>query len=315
MHPLSQARQFRKWIAVLLGTVICSATISRAQNAPAQRLHGHIPESAKKLPPLGRENSADHLHLAIGLPLRNQDELTNLLQQLYDPASTNYHHYLTPEEFTARFGPSEADYRAVTEFAEQNGFTVTALHPNRLVLDVDASVADIERTLHLEMHTFQHPTQARTFHAPDTEPTVDLAVPILHISGLDDYSLPHPNSHLKPADLQVNATPNAGSGPGGAYRGTDFRAAYSVGPLTGVGQSVALLQFDGYFANDIANYESQAGISSVTLTNVAIDGGVSTPAMAWAKSRSISKWSCRWRRAFRESFSMKRPIRVPGWIC
>ncbi len=242
-----------------------------------QRLHGHIPEAAKKLAPLGRENSAEHLHLAIGLPLRNQDELTNLLQQLYDPASTNYHHYLTPEEFTARFGPTEADYRAVTEFAEHNGFTVTALHPNRLVLDVDASVADIERTLHLEMHTFQHPTQARTFHAPDTEPTVDLAVPILHISGLDDYSLPHPNSHLKPADLQVNATPNAGSGPGGAYRGGDFRAAYSVGPLTGVGQSVALLQFDGYFANDIANYESQAGISSVTLTNVAIDGGVSTP--------------------------------------
>src|SRR6185312_5261338 len=204
-------------------------------------------------------------------------ELTNLLQQIYDPSSTNYHHYLTPEEFTARFGPTEADYQAVVQYAQRNGFTVTATHPNRLVLDVDASVGDIERALHVQMRTFQHPTEARTFHAPDTEPTVDLAVPILHISGLDNYSLPHPNSRLKPADLESNATPKAGSGPGGAYRGTDFRDAYSVGPLTGVGQSVALLQFDGYFANDIANYESQAGISAVTLTNVAIDGGVNTP--------------------------------------
>ena len=257
--------------------MVAFTSVSRAQNPPAQQLRGHIPEAAKRLTPIGHENSADHLQLAIGLPLRNQDELTNLLQQIYDPASTNYHHYLTPEEFTARFGPTEADYQAVVQYAQRNGFTVTATHPNRLVLDVDASVGDIERALHLEMRTFQHPTEARTFHAPSAEPTVDLAVPILHISGLDNYSLPHPNSRLKPPELVANATPKAGSGPGGAYRGGDFRAAYSVGPLTGVGQSVALLQFDGYYANDIATYESQAGIPSVTLTNVAIDGGVSTP--------------------------------------
>ena len=59
--------------------------------------------------------------------------------------------------------------------------------------------------------------------------------------------------------------------------GNDFRAAYSVGPLTGAGQSVGLLQFDGYYATDIANYASQAGLPSITLTNVPIDGGVGTP--------------------------------------
>ena len=264
-------------IAVLLGTAFSVSFIARAQNPPEQRLRGHIPAAVTRLTPLGRENSAEHLKLAIGLPLRNQDDLTNLLQQLYDPASTNYHHYLTPEEFAARFGPTEADYRAVVQYAQQNGFTITATHPNRLVVDVEASVADIERTLHLEMRTYQHPTEARTFHAPSTEPTVDLAVPILHISGLDTYSLPHPNSKLKPATVEANATPKAGSGPGGSYRGSDFRTAYSVGPLTGVGQSVALLQFDGYYASDIAAYESQAGIPAITLTNVAVSGGVSTP--------------------------------------
>jgi uncharacterized repeat protein (TIGR01451 family) len=242
-----------------------------------QRLHGHIPAAISRLTPLGRENGSEHLRLAIGLPLRNEDELTNLLQQIYDPSSPNFHHYLTPEEFTARFGPTEADYQAVIRYANQNGFTVTATHPNRVVVDVEASVADVERSFHLTMRTFQHPREARTFHAPDTEPTLDLAVPILHISGLDNYSLPHPKLRPRPSELTTKATPRWGSAPGGSYQGNDFRAAYSVGSLTGAGQSVGLLQFDGYYPADIASYESQAGLPNVPLTNVAVDGGVSTP--------------------------------------
>ena len=264
----------RLWATIL---VLSCVTITRAQNPPIQRLRGHIPEAVQRLTALGREDAADRLKLAIGLPLRNQDELTNFLQQIYDPSSPNYRHYLTPEEFTARFGPTEEDYRAVIQFAQRNGLTVTTTHPNRVILDVEASVADIERTLHVEMRRYQHPREARTFHAPSAEPTLDLAVPVLHISGLDDYQIPHPNLKMKPAALQAQATPNAGSGPGGTFRGKDFRAAYSVGPLTGVGQTVALVQFDGYYPNDIATYESQAGLPAVPLTNVAIDGGVNTP--------------------------------------
>ena len=254
---------------------ISQVPVARGQST--QQLRGHIPAAVTMLAPLGRENGSEHLKLAIGLPLRNQDELRDLLREIYDPASPNYHHYLTPEELTARFGPTEEDYQALRQFAEQNGFTVTTTHPNRVVLDVDAAVTDIERALHLEMRTYQHPAEARIFHAPSAEPMIDLGIPVLHISGLDNYSIPHPNSRLKPAALEANATPKSGSGPNGAYRGNDFRAAYSVGPLTGVGQSVGLLQFDGYYANDIATYASQAGIPLATLTNVAIDGGVTTP--------------------------------------
>jgi subtilase family serine protease len=280
VYRLDQVRLARHLAVVLFWTTVLifsHAPDSRAQNPPVQRLRGHIPEAAKRLTSIGRENGSDRLKLAFGLPLRNQEELTNLLREIYDPTSPNYHHYLTPEEFTARFGPTEEDYQAVVQFAQRNGLNVTATHPNRLVLDVEASVADIERTLHVEMRRFQHPTEARTFHAPSVEPTLDLAVPILHISGLDNYQLPHPNSRLRPPLLEAQATPNAGSGPGGAFRGNDFRAAYSVGPLTGVGQTVGLLQFDSYYPADIAAYESQAGLPAVPLVNVAINGGVSTP--------------------------------------
>ncbi|MGD1019943.1 MAG: PKD domain-containing protein [Verrucomicrobiia bacterium] len=227
-----------------------------------------------KLQPVDRLPGTNRLYLAIGLPLRNQDALDSLLRQIYDPASPNYRHYLKPGQFTELFGPTPRDYQAVIDFARSHGFTVAATHPNRVLLDVNASVADIERAFHVTMRVYRHPTEARTFYAPDTEPSVDLGVPILDISGLDNYVVPHPMS-LKPTPVnqRTNAQPADGSGPGGAYIGSDFRAAYVPGvSLTGTGQTVGLLEFDGYYANDITSYETQAGLPSITLMNVLLDG-------------------------------------------
>jgi len=243
-----------------------------------QTLRGHVLPAIRdlNLTAIGRPAATTNLHLAIGLPLRNRELLHQLLQQLYDPASPNYHRYLTPAQFTEMFGPTEQDYQAVIAFAKANRLTVTATHPNRVVLDVAGTVADIEQALHVTLRTYQHPTEARTFHAPDTEPSLDFATTVLDISGLDNFSLPRPMSKLRPA---ATVTPRAGSGPSGSYRGKDFRAAYVPGTaLTGAGQNVGLVQFDGYYYSDITNYIAQAGITtSVVLTNVAVDGGVSNP--------------------------------------
>src|ERR1035438_860334 len=259
--------------------LMVAALALSASGAQRQKLNSrHVPEAVARLTPVGNLPDAQRLNLAIGLPLRNQPELDSLLQQISDPASPNYRHYLTPEQFTARFGPTDADYQALMDFAKTNGLTITAAHPNRVVLDVAGSTADIAKAFHVTIRVYRHPTEARTFYAPDVEPTVDFAVPILHISGLDNYALPHPNSLLRPASASTNATPNSGSGPGGAYQGSDFRTAYVPGTaLTGAGQSVGLLQFDGFYASDITTYESQAGLPNVPLTVVPIDGGVGTP--------------------------------------
>ena len=227
-----------------------------------------------KLQSVSRLSPTDRLHLAIGLPLRNKEALARLLQQIYDPAGPEYRQYLTPEQFAEMFGPTVDDYRAVISFVTSNGLTVTATHPNRVLLEADGSVADVERMLHMTMRVYQHPGEARTFFAPDVEPSLDLTVPILHISGLNNYTHRVPHLRLRPAGVMAQSTPNAGSGPSGTYRGSDFRTAYVPGTtLTGAGQNVALVQFDGYYSNDIATYVSQAGISTgVILTNVTVGG-------------------------------------------
>src|SRR5450432_2915772 len=153
-----------------LGVVFFLFATSVVGIAQTQMLYGHVSAVVKSLSPLGRLPGTNHLNLAIGLPLRNQAALSSLLQQIYDPASPNYHHYLTPEQFTERFGPTEDDYQAVIAFASANGLLVTTTHPNRLLLDVRGTVATVERALHVTIHTYRHPTENRTFYAPDTEP-------------------------------------------------------------------------------------------------------------------------------------------------
>jgi uncharacterized repeat protein (TIGR01451 family) len=228
------------------------------------------------LQPTGAPADSTRLKLAISLPLRDHAGLDAFLQQVYDPASPNYRHYLTTAQFTGQFGPSADDYEALRDFARTNGLIETGTHPNRMLLDVEASVADIHRVFHVQIRTYNHPTESRSFYAPEKEPSLDLAVPVLHISGLDNYVIPRPVS-LRRA-MPADGAPLNGSGPGGTFLGYDFRNAYAPGvALKGAGQNVALLEFDGYFPTDIAAYESLAGLPNVTLTNVPVDGGVGTP--------------------------------------
>ncbi len=277
-----------KRVAGSLGAAAAFVLAIAAPAAERQSLRGHVPLAAAHLRPLGRLSGTNHLDLAISLPLRNREALTNLLEQIYNPASPNYHHYLTPEQFAQQFGPTEQDYQAAVAFAKAQGFTVTGLHPNRTLVDVSGTVATAERAFHLHMQRYQHPMEARTFYAPDVEPTLDLAVPALAINGLDNYILPRPmnlrtGSFGLLADATNNAAPAAtayttGSGPRGTFIGKDFRAAYAPGvTLNGAGQTVGLLEFDNYFPGDITAYERLAALPAVPLTNVLVDGFHNSP--------------------------------------
>ncbi len=260
----------------LFGLASVGAALA-AVAAGEQRLQGVYFHGVDHLAPLRETNPARRLQLVLGLPLRNDAALTEKLRELYDPSSPNFRHFLTPQQFTEQFGPTSADYQAVIAFAHAHGLTVTGVHSNRVIIDVEGSVAEVEKALHVTLHDYTHPTEGRIFHAPDTEPAVDAGVPISDVRGLDDYSVPHPYLSRRPQAL-INAHPAAGSGTGGTYGGADFRAAYVPGTsLTGAGQSVGLLEFDGYYPSDISSYESQFNLPQVPLTNVAVNGGISTP--------------------------------------
>jgi subtilase family serine protease len=243
----------------------------QAQSLPPLTHHVRDVTANGQAQSVGRLPATQPMRLVLVLPLRNQAALDKLLQDLYDPSSPNYHQFLTVEEFTAMFGPSQEDYEAVQSFAETHGLTVVGTSRNRLNVDVTGPVAGIEAALHVTMGLYRHPTENRTFYAPDREPTPDLGVQLWHISGLDSYSIPKPALVHKNPGVQREAT--TGSCPSASFCGSDMRAAYYGGSLTGTGQSLGLLEYYGTDLADLTTYFSNAHqTNNVPVSLVSTDG-------------------------------------------
>jgi len=215
--------------------------------------------------------ASQRLKLGIALPTRNQAELDLLLHDLQDPQSSRFHQYLTPEEYTERFGPTQADYDMVVAWAQTNGFEVTGTAPNRRLISIEGDVNTVNRAFNVTMTEYQHPSEDRTFFSADREPSASgLDLPLLQVTGLNNYITPHPHLH-KGKNPVANAT---GSGPSGEFLPSDMRAAYyGSGSLTGSGQSIGILSFDGYKTSDVQLYYSSTGMSSsVPINNVLVNG-------------------------------------------
>ena len=135
---------------------------------------------------VGQLPATQTMHFDIVMALSHPAELKSFLQEVYDPSSPSYRHFVTVPEFTQRFGPSLQDYNAVIRFAKANGFKVTRASRDAFDIQLKGTVASVEKAFHVNLGVYQHPTENRTFFAPDREPTVDLPFQLWHITGLDN---------------------------------------------------------------------------------------------------------------------------------
>jgi subtilase family serine protease len=216
------------------------------------------------------------MHFDVVLALRHQPELENFLQELYDPSSPSYKHYVTVPEFTERFGPSQEDFDAVIAFAKSSGFTVIGGSRDAFDIQLKGTVAQVEKAFNITLGSYQDPVENRTFFAPDREPSVNLPFQLWHVTGLDNYSIPRPTFVRKPAGEVKGVVPPAsiGSCPQESFCGSDMRAAYYAGTaLTGAGQNVGLLEYAGFDIADVNTYYTNTGQTrNFAVTGISTDG-------------------------------------------
>jgi subtilase family serine protease len=262
--------------SAVIAAIVVLITVSCSSNPPTPGYGVRarcIPDAVaqRKAAMAGAVDPRQSLKVALQLPLRNQAELTQLLHDLYDTTSPQYHRYLIVSEFTARFAPTAEDYKKVVAWAKSKGLHVTATAANRRLVAVEGSVEKINRAFKVQINNYQHPREQRVFYSADREPDpVGLSVGLLQITGLSNYVLPRP-MHQRGKAASANGP---GSGPSGEYLPSDMRAAYyGNGPLTGAGQIIGILSFDGYLPSDVRLYFSKTGMrSKVPIKNVLVNG-------------------------------------------
>jgi kumamolisin len=247
----------------------------------------HIPEavSSRSTTATGSLSAKATLQLDVVLPLRDSQGLDLFLEDLYNPDSTSYRHFVTPSEFTERFGPSQANYDATVSYLKSKGLTVIGGTRDGLDVQVKGSVANIEQAFNVKLKTYKHPTENRSFYAPDREPTTGLGIELWRISGLDNYSKPKPRFRTRTeaakalgvSEDEVVAHATTGSGPSSSFLGSDIRAAYYSGTLTGTGPNLGLIEYYGADLADLTTYYSNASQTlNVTPTLLSVDGTSTT---------------------------------------
>src|SRR5580698_3215517 len=256
--------------------------LAQSQQLSTRHVRPEVASGEAKL--VGKLPPTDTLRFDMVMPLRDRTALQSFLRQQYDPSSAFYHQFLTPQEFTARFGPSQDDWNTLVAFAKANGFEIVSGNRDSRDLRLSGSVANIEKAFHVNMGVYQDPNEDRKFFAVDREPTVDLPFQLWHITGLDNDSRPHP-MYVKKSDYakahgidpdKVVSHATTGSGPSSSFLGSDMRAAYYGGTLTGTGQNIALFEFAGTDLADLTTYYKNVGQTEPYTPTLISTGGYTT---------------------------------------
>lgn len=261
-------------VAVVSVSIFSVVVIARAQQGQRVFLNAQVVPLVSHAQLLGSADAQQQLHLSVGLQLRNRQDLSDLLKNLYDPHSSLYHQFLTPQQFASEFSPTPDQQQQVANFLRNQGLTVTSISSNGLLIDATATVAQAEAAFQVAINNYK--VGSHTFFANATAPTIPVSLSslIASIGGLDNATKWHPllkQQQVAPAThLYRNATPS-GYGP------SDLKGAYDETPLqsagiAGSGQTVAIFELDGYQSSDITQYLQTYSLSTPGISNVLVDG-------------------------------------------
>lgn len=266
--------------AIVCASVFVALAILSPQKARTEKqtvsLAQHIPAILKKSKLMGRAKADQKARLTLTLPLQNTEEMDSMLRRLYDRHDPLYGQYLTTEEFTANYAPSEEDYAEVVAFAKAQGLEITNTPSNRLLLGVSGSIATIEKAFGVRINRYQAPN-GRQFYANDSNPIIPASLQgkISGVVGLDNYAVRRPHFIRRPGrTLNTFGVKPRGSGPNGGLSPSDIKTAYGLNGVAanGTGQTIALFELDGYKASDVAAYLDFFKLPKVPLKNILVDG-------------------------------------------
>lgn len=131
---------------------------------------------------------ADRMLLLLSRSAQQEAQLQTYLQAVQDPNSPGYHQWLTPAEFAARFGVSDADLAAVKSWLAQNGLTVNRVSAGRLAIEFSGTFSQVEQAFHTSIHSYQVNGEQHWANATDPQIPAALAAVVAGPVALHNFA-------------------------------------------------------------------------------------------------------------------------------
>jgi subtilase family serine protease len=274
----------------ILALLLVLATPAAAQSpSQTQRLPGHIPawaSAAHDAGPVPAARELSHLVLTLQRPADRAAAFQQLLADQQDPASAAYHHWLTPQQIGAAYGPDPADITALTTWLTTQGLRIESVSPTGLAITFGGPAQTVARAFSTDLRLFTLP-DATTRYAPATEPAIPtaLAPHIASITGLAEETVtPQHTMQQGPISILGRTAPRSAVTPNYTLSGgthwlspNDFAILYDLNPvyasgINGAGTHVAVIGGSNVAATDITQYESLAALPRVLPNYIVVPG-------------------------------------------
>ncbi len=228
-----------------------------------------ISPAAQTLIPSTKAAAQQEVEFNIYLPMQNVSQLDQLLEEQHTAGSANYHKWLTPQQFKARFGPKQKDLDKVSQILATTGLTVTGTHSHGL--RVAGTVRGVESTFGTSLWNATTSKGTRTLMSTQAlnmpSELTQMGAKVVHFS-------PAPRFHThakKLAAVPANRYSNVGP-----YWFDDLKQAYdfpSYNKLTGAGTTIAIVMSSDYLKSDIRTYFSHEVLTPPSIKVKYIFGG------------------------------------------
>ncbi len=250
------------------------AAVDSRQSVP---LRGFVHPAAKAANDAGAVDDSfalPSMTVAFQPSAAQQTALDQLLAQQQDPASPNFHKWLTPEEYADRFGVSANDLAKVNGWLTAQGFHLTSAARGRNWVTFSGTAGQVKNAFRTEIHRFR--VNGAMHYANSAEPSIPVALApvVAGVRGLNDF-------RMRPR-LRKSLTTQLPSGSRHNIGPADFAAIYNVAPLytagvDGTGQKIAVVGQTKINLSDINSFRTFFSLPAINLQQVlaGVNPGVS----------------------------------------
>ena len=206
----------------------------------------------------------------IGVPVPNQAELDQFLEDLYNSSSPNYLNYLESEEFYARFSPKDVHISVVQSFLDVSNLELVSISKNKFIMEVRGQVQHINKAFKCNMEYYRHNKEGYIYRAPHVPPLIpDGAVAVVGLDNSTMYKRNPKQTNLIKRRVLMGANVNSNLFPLGAQAIT---TAYGIPTqLTGTGQNLGLVEYDNFLDSDITSYANLFSLPTPNFIRIPVD--------------------------------------------